>query len=62
MRKKTGKQTVIFSDNVYVAGHANIAGKKEGQGPLSKYYNHTSYIIIQNFLFHKDRCFFYKMW
>ena len=39
MRKKTGKQTVIFSDNVYVAGHANIAGKKEGQGPLSKYYN-----------------------
>ena len=39
MSKKTGKQTVIFSDNVYIAGHANIAGKKEGQGPLSKYYN-----------------------
>lgn len=39
MNKKVGKQTVLFSDNVYVAGHANIAGKKEGQGPLRAFYD-----------------------
>jgi len=39
MNKKYGKQTVVFSDKVYVSGHANIAGKKEGQGPLNEYYD-----------------------
>lgn len=41
MNKKVGKQTVFFSDNVYISGHANIAGKKEGEGPLPEYFDYV---------------------
>ncbi len=39
MSEKKGKQTVLFSNKVYVSGHGNIAGKKEGEGPLSSHYD-----------------------
>lgn len=33
--KKIGKQTVKFERGPYVAGHAAVVGRKEGEGPLS---------------------------
>ncbi len=33
--KKLGKQTVAFASPPSIAGHANVVGKKEGEGPLS---------------------------
>lgn len=41
MNKKVGKQTVVFSDNVYISGHANIAGKKEGEGLMPEYFDYV---------------------
>lgn len=32
--KKLGKQTVAFASPPSIAGHANVVGKKEGEGPL----------------------------
>lgn len=34
MAKKTGRYAFAFEKNIYIAGYGNIAGKKEGQGPL----------------------------
>ncbi len=34
MIKKKGRQTVEFTDPVYILSHAAIGGKKEGEGPL----------------------------
>ena len=34
--KKLGKQTVAFAAPPSIAGHANVVGKKEGEGPLAK--------------------------
>lgn len=39
MIKRKGKQTVMFANNIYIAGRANIAGTKEGEGPLKDYYD-----------------------
>lgn len=39
--KKLGKQTVAFATPPSIAGHANVVGKKEGEGPLS-----TSFDLI----------------
>ena len=33
--KKLGKRTVLFSAPPSIAGHANVVGKKEGEGPLA---------------------------
>ena len=33
--KKLGRQTVAFASPPSVAGHANVVGKKEGEGPLA---------------------------
>ena len=33
--KKLGRQTVAFANPPSIAGHANVVGKKEGEGPLS---------------------------
>ena len=33
--KKLGKQTVAFASPPSIAGHANVVGKKEGEGPLA---------------------------
>lgn len=39
MNKRKGNQTVVFSEDIYVAGRANIAGTKEGEGPLKNYFD-----------------------
>ena len=33
--KKLGRQTVAFATPPSIAGHANVVGKKEGEGPLA---------------------------
>ncbi len=37
--KKIGKQTIVFSEKPYIAGRGNVAGQKEGQGPLGEYFD-----------------------
>ena len=39
MTKRKGSQTVIFQDDIYVAGRGNVAGTKEGDGPLKEHYD-----------------------
>ena len=39
MSKRKGSQTVIFQDDIYVAGRGNVAGTKEGDGPLKEHYD-----------------------
>lgn len=38
--KKTGRQTVAFDSPPFLIGHANIVGKKEGEGPLANSFDH----------------------
>ncbi len=38
--KKLGKQTVAFASPPSIAGHANVVGKKEGDGPLAGSFDH----------------------
>ncbi len=44
MNKRIGNQTVKLSNPVSIISTANIAGKKEGEGPLSDYFD----IIMKN--------------
>lgn len=37
--KKTGKQTWVFTNGVYVQGTGTAVGPKEGEGPLGKYFD-----------------------
>ena len=39
MSKRLGKQTVRLQSGVGIAGYASIAGKKEGEGPLRRYFD-----------------------
>ena len=39
MNKRKGKQSVVFSQDVYVSSRANVVGTKEGDGPLNKYFD-----------------------
>lgn len=39
MSKRLGKQTVRMQNGVGIAGYASIAGKKEGEGPLRRYFD-----------------------
>lgn len=39
MNKKIGKQTVCLENPVSISGFANVAGKKEGEGPLKDYFD-----------------------
>ncbi len=39
MGKKIGKRTLEFKKNISVVSYANIVGKFEGEGPLSKYFD-----------------------
>ncbi len=39
MNKKIGKQTVKLENPVSIIASANIAGKKEGEGPLASYFD-----------------------
>ena len=38
--KKLGRQTVAFADPPAIIGHANVVGKKEGDGPLADSFDH----------------------
>ena len=38
--KKIGKQTVALAQPPSIAGHANVVGKKEGEGPLRASFDH----------------------
>ncbi len=35
----TGKQSIAFTHAPYVLGSGSVAGKKEGEGPLGKYFD-----------------------
>ena len=37
--KKTGSRTFALSNPPTIAGHANVVGKKEGEGPLARYFD-----------------------
>ncbi len=39
MAKRVGNQTIILEKDVTVKGCAGVVGKKEGEGPLSKYFD-----------------------
>lgn len=39
MSKRVGKQTILLEKDVYISGCAGVVGKKEGDGPLSKYFD-----------------------
>lgn len=39
MSTRTGKQTVVLSNPPVVIGGAAIVGKKEGDGPLARYFD-----------------------
>ena len=39
MSKKIGKQSVKFENSIFVKATASIAGPKEGEGPLSSYFD-----------------------
>ena len=39
MEKRMGRQTVALSEPVYIISAASVAGKKEGEGPLGKYFD-----------------------
>ena len=38
--KKIGKQTVSFEMSPYIIGAAAVGGKKEGEGPLYRFFDH----------------------
>lgn len=40
--KKCGSQTVSLTDPPSIVGFANVVGKKEGQGPLSNYFDYIA--------------------
>ena len=40
--KKLGAQTAVFSSPPVILAHGNVVGKKEGQGPLAKYFDYVS--------------------
>lgn len=39
MYKRKGSQTVMFSEDIYIAGRANVVGTKEGEGLLKEHYD-----------------------
>ncbi len=39
MKKMCGQQSMLFEKKIYICSSAAIVGKKEGQGPLKKYYD-----------------------
>ena len=50
MRKKLGKQSIQFENKISILATASVVGPKEGQGPLSKYFD----IILQDELAQED--------
>ncbi len=42
MAKRLGRQTVALERDVRVVSHAAVGGKKEGEGPLKRYFDHLS--------------------
>lgn len=46
-QKKIGKQSVQFTEKPYLRGRGNVVGKKEGQGPLAKYFD----LILEDDMF-----------
>ena len=38
--KRLGKQTVKMQNNVYITNTSSVVGKKEGEGPLSQYFDY----------------------
>ncbi len=42
MAKRLGRQTVALEREVRIVSHAAVGGKKEGEGPLKRYFDHLS--------------------
>ncbi len=42
MAKRLGRQTVALETPVRIVSHAAVGGKKEGEGPLKRYFDHLS--------------------
>ena len=40
--KKLGRQTVALANPPTLAGHANVVGKKEGEGPLASSFDYIA--------------------
>ena len=36
IRKKIGRQSVVFTESPCITGRGNVAGEKEGKGPLGE--------------------------
>ncbi|MDR1364540.1 MAG: stage V sporulation protein AD [Oscillospiraceae bacterium] len=41
MAKRIGEQTILIESNPKIIGFASVVGKKESEGPLSKYFDET---------------------
>ena len=41
--KRIGKRTIIFENTPVIKGYASIAGKKEYEGPLGKFFDSIIY-------------------
>ncbi|MCI8608197.1 MAG: stage V sporulation protein AD [Firmicutes bacterium] len=39
MKKKVGRQSILFSERPYLRGRGTVVGKKEGEGPLAGYFD-----------------------
>ncbi len=42
MAKRLGRQTVALEREIRIVAHAAVGGKKEGEGPLKRYFDHLS--------------------
>lgn len=47
VKKKVGRQSVLFPSGAYLRGRGTVAGRKEGQGPLAEYFDQ----ILQDDMF-----------
>ena len=47
---QTGKQSVTFSNPVYITHAASVVGSKEGQGPLGKQFD----LVVKDDMLHQD--------
>ena len=47
MAKHIGKQSILFEKNISIRETSSIVGKKEGEGPLSEFFD----IIVEDSMF-----------
>lgn len=50
MAKHIGKQSILFEKNISIRETSSIVGKKEGEGPLSEFFD----IIVEDSMFGQE--------